>query len=364
VSRDAGVTLTVPPRPVAVVGVGAVSVHGFDWRSSGVSALDGVTREPRPAEQLRASHPALGAFEVGPIAPTEDAGDARQRKLMTRAARLAAMATRKALDAAGFHERREEVGFYLGVGASGVAMDEVVPMLRASREGESFSLARFGREGLAACNPLFAFQTMNNFTLCHAAILTGVGGPNAALYSRGAATVQALEEALWAITEGACDRCLAGGADSALHPVTIDEFDREGLLARGLVPSEGAAVLALASQADAPIACVSCAARVSYRRRTMAEALGALREACGEQPDLVLVAPWGEPPRESLRTFAHSLNPGARVIDLSLHWGESLAATPALAWSAALDLIAANRARRVLVLSAGIDHEIGAVVFQ
>lgn len=362
--REAGVTVTVPPRPVAVVGVGAVSVHGFDWRSSGVSALDGAPREPRPAAQLRASHPTLATFEVGPIPPGEDAGDARQRKLMTRAARLAAIATRKALDAARFHERRDEIGFYLGVGASGVAMDEIVPMLRASREGETFSLARFGREGLAACNPLFAFQTMNNFTLCHAAILTGVGGPNGALYSRGAATVQALEEALWAITEGACDRCLAGGADSALHPVTIDEFERDGLLSRALVPSEGAAVLALSAHSDTPVAHVTRAARVSYRHRPLGHALGALRGVCGEPPDLVLIAPWGEPPREALRAFARSLNPGARVLDLSAHWGESLAATPALAWTAAIDILATGRARRVLVLSAGIDREIAAVTFQ
>ncbi len=362
--REASVTKTVLSRPVAVVGVGAVSVHGLDWGASGVSALDGAPREPRPAEQLRASHPALGAFEVGPIPTGDDAGDARQRKLMTRAARLAAIATRKALDAAGFHERREEIGFYLGVGASGVAMDEIVPMLRASREGETFSLARFGREGLAACNPLFAFQTMNNFTLCHAAILTGVGGPNGALYSRGGATVQALEEALWALTEGACDRCLAGGADSALHPVTVDEFERDGLLGRGLVPSEGAAVLALAVQSDAPMAQITRAARVSYRHGTLSHALGALRGVCGEPPDLVLIAPWGEPPREALRTFARSLNADVRVIDLSAHWGESLAATPALAWTAAIDILRSGRASRALVLSAGIDHEIGAVAFQ
>src|SRR5258706_3792825 len=119
-------------------------------------------------------------------------------------------------------------------------------MLAESLDSGSFSLARFGRQGLAACNPLFAFQLMNNFTLCHGAILAGLGGPNGALFSRGAGTFESLGAALDSLESAACDRALAGGADSAHHPVTRAELQREGLLDPRSGASEGSALLALA----------------------------------------------------------------------------------------------------------------------
>src|SRR5262249_32090873 len=44
--------------------------------------------------------------------------------------------------------------------------------------------------------------------------------------------------------------------------------------------------------------------------------------------------------------------------------GDALAATPPLAWAAALDLIAGGDAGRVLVLSAGVDGGLGLVSFR
>ena len=142
---------------------------------------------------------------------------------MSRSAILASMATDAALRETGWHTlpRREgtleDVGFYLGVGASGGSVTELTAMLAASVENRELSLTRFGNQGLAAVNPLFAFQLMNNFTLCHSAILHGTQGPNAAFFSRGTGTVVALLEAAHAILEDECGRALAGGADSGVH---------------------------------------------------------------------------------------------------------------------------------------------------
>jgi 3-oxoacyl-(acyl-carrier-protein) synthase len=352
-------------RPAVIVAAAAVSAFGLGWRGLSQAAARG---EPgfAPSVLLAGSHPGTLASEVAPIARADDAGDVRQRKLMTRPARLAAIAARLALAEARFTERREEIGFFLGVGASGVAMEELPPMLRASQDERGFSLARFGREGLQAQNPLFAFQTMNNFTLCHAAILSGTGGPNAALYSRGGGTVLALAEALHALEAGECDRALAGGADSALHPVTWSELGREGLAAAGLVPGEGAALLAVALAAEAPdaLARVLGCARESARRRPVAEALDALaaRLPGASEADVIVIAPWGPPLREALAGLARRLAPAATVIDLSRALGEALAATPALAWVTALDSIVSGGARRALALSAGLDGEIGGVL--
>jgi 3-oxoacyl-(acyl-carrier-protein) synthase len=168
----------------------------------------------------------------------EPLANPRARKMMSRGACLAAAA--RALVREVGCGLRDEVGYFLGVGASGGSLDDVIALLDESIADGAFSLVRFGEHGLGACNPLLAFQLMNNFTMCHGAILEGIGGPNAALFSRGAGTTAALIEAVHAIAGGDCEHAIAGGADCALHPVTRAELARDGFVERGLVPAEGA----------------------------------------------------------------------------------------------------------------------------
>jgi hypothetical protein len=313
----------------SVVGAGAVTGAGCAWRGLGRAALAGA-RIPA---------------DVPPLAPADDPTEPRTRKLMSRSARLCAVATRKALDDAGWRDGREAIGFYLGVGPSAGDMAELTPVLAAALEGGELSLPRLGTDGLAACNPLLTFQLLNNFTLCHAAILEGIGGPNGAFFSRGGGTVAALVEARHALASGDADRALCGGADCAVHPVTSREIRREGLL-----PAEGAAILALAARADAPLA------RIERCQ------LGREAATCDAPPDVVLVAAWSAPAAAPLVAAARARHPDARVIDLSCVLGEALAATPALAWVTAVDLIAHEGFCRAQVISAGTDGDVGTVV--
>lgn len=338
----------------AIVAASAVSAFGLAWRGFGAAVAEG-TLEPKPSSTLLPPRPDLPISEVSPIDKRDDAGDARQRKLMTRPARLAAIAARLAL-AEVPREERSAIGFFLGVGASGVAMEELPPMLRASMTEEAFSLERFGGAGLAATNPLFAFQTMNNFTLCHAAILEGTMGPNAAYYSRGGGTVLALAEALVALDQGEAQTAIAGGADSALHPVTFSELERGGYVDQGLLPGEGAALMMIAREAKSPLAHVlGCA------RATSTAALAAKLPPLAAV-DAVVIAPWGPPARTALLEGALALAPNATILDVSAAIGDALAASPALGWVAALDRVASGHARSALVLSLGIDGEMGGVV--
>ena len=190
-------------RDVYISSAAAVSALGFEWRGLGQAVSAGVPGFS-PSRQLAETHGVVQAAQVPPIPGDMDV-DARSRKLMSHPARLAAVALRLALHGAAWsHEAREEIALYLGVGASGCAMDELNRMLAASIVDRAFSQERFGGAGLAACNPLFAFQLMNNFTLCHGAILNGTGGANGAFYSRGTGTVAALAEARWHIAAGEC----------------------------------------------------------------------------------------------------------------------------------------------------------------
>lgn len=325
---------------VAIVGAGAVSPFGLDWR-----ALGGE-QSPHVATLLASSHADVRGFEVPAIAAEQDAGDIKSRRLMSRSARFAAIAAREALRSAAWADRAD-IGFWLGVGASGGPLGELVAMLKIAREGDTVSMARLGSEGLLASNPLNTFQVLNNFAMCHGAILEGTRGPNGAFFSRGAGTVHALVEAVHAIDDGDCQRALVGGADTALHPVTWAELVRDGFAADGLVPSEGAAVIALARAdlARSPLAIVE--------RACVGDAAARLGDG-----DLVVIAPWGDAARSRLRELAH----GEHVVDASLVLGESLAATPALAWSLALAWMTARGLRRAVVLSLGTDGELGGVV--
>jgi hypothetical protein len=204
--------------------------------------------------------------------------------------------------------------------------------------------ARFCREGLAAAHPLLAFHLLSNFILCHGSIAAGVGGPNRAFYSRGAGTVTAISEAMWALSEGDCQRALAGGADSALHLATFVELVLDGFVKQGFVPGEGAAVLAMAREAERPLAIL--------------EGTFTGSSVEGRTDEIAILVPWGPLARKLLEERTSTC---AVRVDLSLSLGDPLAANVALGCAAAIDLIVAGKTRRAVVMCAGVDGSIGAV---
>ena len=370
-------------RAVAIAGAAAISRYGATWRGLSRALTDGAPLPGVPAETPLANPKARNA-----------------RKMMSRGAYLAAAALAELMRDLGWSaEQREGAGYYLGVGASGGSLDDVTALLDASivetaSGTREFSTVAFGEHGLAACNPLLAFQLMNNFTLAHGAIFEGLGGPNGALFSRGSGTTAALIEAVHAIASGDCDRAIAGGADSATHPVTVAELARERFTAHGLDAAEGAGLLALVDAAqlasehagsDAidpaprsldvawhanPMLVTGCAiasGRGSDLGATIADAvaraIGASTRSVTDV-DVVVIAAWGPPAVDVSRSWARGHAPQARIVD-SAALGATLAAGPALGWIAALDLLApGSAARRVLVIDAGVDGDAGAVVFE
>lgn len=334
--------MTVPfPPAVYVAGAAALTPFGLGWR--GLAAR--VAADELPARS-----------EVPALTPDDDPCEPRHRKMMSRAAHLAAAAVHAALRepaVADLDVRPADTGLFLGVGASGGELPELEAMLRESVAGGAFQLDRFGEAGLRAANPLFTFQLMNNFTLCHGAILAGLEGPNAAFFSRGAGTVRALREAAFAVAEGEAPLALAGGADSALYPVTAFELGRSGPPVR---PSEGAAVLALAPR---PVE----ATRVRLVRAEVAPSFSLearRREERGERgPSVVVITASDPAARAVIAADAGAQETEIVVLDDVL--GETLAAAPALAWAVAFDWLAARPQGRACVLSRGLDGELGVV---
>jgi hypothetical protein len=359
-SNSAAAALPGWPRPVYVQSLAALSAFGVGWR--GLAAF--VRRGERPA-----------ALEVPALAANDEPCEPRQRKLMSRAAYLGAAAIKLALRARGglpaIPNPGTEAGvaFYMGVGASGGDMAELEAMLRASVDGGRFDLGRFGAAGLTAANPLFAFQLMNNFTLCHGAILGGLQGANSAFFSRGAGTVTALREAAFAVASDEAAIALAGGSDSALHPVTREELVRGGWIARDLAPAEGAALLALGATAapDQPQVRLTRAevhvARGGSLGEAAAAALAIAPGSGARRPAALVICPWGAPVRTALAAAAEREMTGREILDASVVLGDALAAAPALGWAVAHDWLSetGHEQESAVVLSAGIDGELGVV---
>lgn len=284
----------------------------------------------------------IAAAGLGAVGTVEDraleAVPVRVRKTMSRGAVLATAAMHQLVGALPAGALRE-AGCFVGVGASGGSVNELHAMLRASTVDGAWSLARFGGAGLAACNPLLAFQLMNNFTMAHAAIQAGVGtGMHGALFSRGAGTVHALAEAIAAVEDGDAAVAIAGGADNALHPVTRAELDR--MHAWSGVPGEGAALVAVARGEGI--------ARVVGCRVIEAEARATFELPAGP---IVAIAD------DALRA---QLADRDDVLDVSAALGECLAAGPALAWLRGLARLA-DGTPRVAVVTADVDGALGVV---
>jgi hypothetical protein len=325
------------PRAVYLAGAAALTPFGAGWRDLAARIAGGA---------------APASADVPALAPGDDPCEPRHRKMMSRAAYLAAAVVRAALReaaVAALDLPPAELGCFLGVGASGGEIPELEAILRESVAGGAFRLDRFGDAGLRAANPLFAFQLMNNFTLCHAAILAGLEGPNAAFFSRGAGTVRALREAAFAVADGDAPAALAGGADSALYPVTAFELARAAAHAR---PSEAAAVLTLSAR-PAPIRLL----HADVISHSLAPRSGERVGVSG--PYLVVVTASDPDARAALAR--DSAGDATEVLVLEPTLGETLAAAPAVAWTVAFDWLAARPRGQARVVSRGLDGELGVV---
>jgi len=140
------------------------------------------------------------------------------------------------------------------------------------------SYETFCTRGPRRVSPFLIPSMISNLAPSHLAIRYGLRNANWSCVSACASSSHAIGEAFMHIREGRADLMLAGGAESAMHPVAVAGFDAMGVLARsfnndphaavrpfardreGFVISEGAGVLVLeelesAKQRDATILC-------------------------------------------------------------------------------------------------------------
>ena len=196
-------------RRALVTGVGAITPVGLTARESWENLLAGVSGVG-PIESFDASGlPVRIAGEVRGFAP---AGiDAKAARRMSRFAQFCVAAAREAAEDAGLELREEErprAAAALATGAGGV--------LDTFAETETYL-----KKGPARVSPFFVPLMAPNMGACQVGMQLGLRGPTLAATAACASGLYSYLEAKALIESGVADVVIAGGAEAALHPVSV-----------------------------------------------------------------------------------------------------------------------------------------------
>lgn len=252
-------------RRVVITGLGAITAVG---RGAGVLWESTIAQ--------RSAIDRIASFSVGDF-PVRIAGEIRDfdpeayiprktLKVMARDIQLAVAASRLAIEDAQLDLERvdpERIGINMGSGLLSYELEELAPPIAASLDGDgSFTLDRFGSEGLGLLFPLWLLKYLPNMSACHCSILLNLQGPSNTITTACASSTQAIGEAFRIIERGSADLMLAGGAEAKVNPIGLTRYQLLGILTKrhhqpkmayrpfdldrdGMVVGEGAGIVLL-----------------------------------------------------------------------------------------------------------------------
>lgn len=212
-------------EPVVVTGAGLVT--GFGDLEATWAAL--VRADSAVALHDLGENEGRGVPGV-PAAPPADEdlfGAGKLAKYMSGTARLAVASAGAALRSAGLlgdRERTRSMGLFVATGRIGFDLGSVSRAIDLSRDGAGeLDLARFGREGLRACQPLLPFKMLLNMPLGLVSIVLAIGGPNFAVYPDAEQAGACFEGAVRRIRRGELAAALVGGVQAgfSLFPLAM-----------------------------------------------------------------------------------------------------------------------------------------------
>ncbi|MCG3125835.1 MAG: 3-oxoacyl-[acyl-carrier-protein] synthase 2 [Phycisphaerae bacterium] len=236
-------------RRVAITGLGPVSPLGVGAAEFWNALLDGRNA----VRELASFNPARFESRVGAEIESCNIQDAvpkayrKAGKIMARDIVLAVVAAHKAVSDAGLVtrcllERGDHPGpcnldsarFGANIGAGLICADlpELAEALANARDGEQFSLARWGAEGMNNLTPLWLLKFLPNMLACHVTIVHDAQGPSNTITCGEASSQLAIGEAFRTIQRGVADVCICGGAESKANPMALLRQSLAGRLSR------------------------------------------------------------------------------------------------------------------------------------
>ncbi|BAM02472.1 beta-ketoacyl-[acyl-carrier-protein] synthase family protein [Phycisphaera mikurensis] len=130
----------------------------------------------------------------------------------------------------------ERFGCHIGAGLIAADENELGAALAGSTDDDgSFSLKKWGAEGMQQLTPLWLLKYLPNMLACHVTIIHEARGPSNTITCGEASGGLSIGESLRVIQRGAADACFCGGAESRLNPMA---FHRQVLGGR-LAPTGG-----------------------------------------------------------------------------------------------------------------------------
>lgn len=223
-------------RRVVVTGLGTATPLGI-----GVEALwDGLVQGRCGVRRIEAFDASGFPCRIGAELPSFQLGDfvpksyRKSAKVMSRdimiavvcayhAVRDAKLTTRCLVERG---EASEPLGvdstrFGVNIGAGLICADlpELAGALATARDDRgSFSIERWGAEGMTNLTPLWMLKFLPNMLACHVTIVHDAQGPSNTITCGEASSHLAIGEAYRTIARGTADVCICGGAESQTNP--------------------------------------------------------------------------------------------------------------------------------------------------
>ncbi|MFO0837012.1 MAG: beta-ketoacyl-[acyl-carrier-protein] synthase family protein [Phycisphaerae bacterium] len=225
-------------RRVVITGLGPVTPIGVgvtDFWNGLLEGRNGVRR-------IRAFDPARFDSQIGGEIDSLSVADCvpksyrKAAKIMARDIVLAVVAAHRAVSDAGLRtkcllERGDAGGepnfdctrLGANIGAASICADlsELAEALHSAAESGSFSLARWGTEGMNNLTPLWLLKFLPNMLACHVTIVHDAQGPSNTITCGEASSHLAIGEAYRTIERGVADVCICGGAESKINPMAL-----------------------------------------------------------------------------------------------------------------------------------------------
>lgn len=215
--------------PVAPIGVGAADFwNGLLESKNGIRRIQAF--DPSGFESQIGGE--IDGVKIGSYIPKSYR---KAGKIMARDIVLAAVAAYHALADAGlntkcFVERGEATecnlnidrfGANIGAGLICADLSELAEALASAAVDGGFSLAKWGSEGMTNLTPLWLLKFLPNMLACHVTIVHDAQGPSNTITCGEASSHLAIGEAFRAISRGAADVCICGGAESKDNPMAV-----------------------------------------------------------------------------------------------------------------------------------------------
>ena len=268
-------------RAVAITGLGVVTGLGVGGEALWEGLLAGQSAIG-PIRRFDASgFPVNFASEVDAAVTVRDFVPKHYRKaikVMCRDVELAVIGATKAVEDAGMVTRGvaeggqptfapNRVGCQIGAGLIVAEINELTAAFAKARdESGTFSMKRFGVEGMNELTPLWLLKYLPNMLACHVTIIHDCRGPSNTITCGEASGSLSIGESRRVIERGDADACFSGGAESKINMLgllrqyytemiatTTPDMDPQsivqpfGVAATGSLPGEGAAILMVES---------------------------------------------------------------------------------------------------------------------